>query len=334
MRNLNIIKKEKNSKGITLVALVITIIILLILAAVTLSQITDNGILSKAKSAVDKYNEEGTLEQIKLAVLSAQMKNNLVLTTENLNTELQKNFNDNTITVTKVGNTWYYDGYSIDENGNVKKQDSLLPQEFKQLEYIESTGTQYIDSKVPITSALSFECKWLITDNSVYGLNGAYYYTYAYDQKAYCFGCNPYGQIYMGIGTTTNTNYYSNSNVVYTTKGNNSSMETITNTNSNSYTMTGNFRDVDLNFYLFAAHTEQDKRGANYLSKERIYYCKLYNDTTLIRNFVPCKSTTSVTNSDGTSVPANTAGLYDLVEGKFYSNKSTNENDFIAGPNV
>ena len=40
MKNLNLRNKETNSKGITLVALVITIIVLLILATVTIQVLT------------------------------------------------------------------------------------------------------------------------------------------------------------------------------------------------------------------------------------------------------------------------------------------------------
>ena len=45
-------KKSKRMSGITLIALVITIIVLLILAGVTVATLTgDNGILTKASSA-------------------------------------------------------------------------------------------------------------------------------------------------------------------------------------------------------------------------------------------------------------------------------------------
>ena len=50
-------KKQKNS-GITLVALVITIIILLILAGISISALTNTGIFQKAKDA--KQKSEGT----------------------------------------------------------------------------------------------------------------------------------------------------------------------------------------------------------------------------------------------------------------------------------
>lgn len=45
----------KSSKGITLVALVITIIVLLILAGVTLSIVWNGGIIDKSQNAVDAY---------------------------------------------------------------------------------------------------------------------------------------------------------------------------------------------------------------------------------------------------------------------------------------
>ena len=57
----------KKENGITLVALVISIIILLILATVSISLVINNGILDKAKSAVDKYSDGEVEEQIKLA---------------------------------------------------------------------------------------------------------------------------------------------------------------------------------------------------------------------------------------------------------------------------
>lgn len=58
--------KEKNS-GITLVALVITIIIMLILAGVTLSIVAgSDGLINKAVKAVDKTNEAAAKEYAEL----------------------------------------------------------------------------------------------------------------------------------------------------------------------------------------------------------------------------------------------------------------------------
>lgn len=72
MENCRIVKK--NSKGITLIALVITIIVLLILAAITLNLILgENGIISKSKDAKDEHILSEIKDEIMLAWGSVQM---------------------------------------------------------------------------------------------------------------------------------------------------------------------------------------------------------------------------------------------------------------------
>lgn len=64
--------RKKN--GITLIALVITIIILLILAGVSITTLTgDNGILNKAQNAANKINKEIGKEEVELAVEEAKI---------------------------------------------------------------------------------------------------------------------------------------------------------------------------------------------------------------------------------------------------------------------
>ena len=59
----------KDQKGITLIALVITIIVLLILAGVSIAMLTgDNGILSKASGAGEKSTVGEIAEAVKLGV--------------------------------------------------------------------------------------------------------------------------------------------------------------------------------------------------------------------------------------------------------------------------
>ena len=50
-------KKVKQEKGITLVALIITIVVLLILAAVTINSIQNDGIINKAQNVAEKFNK-------------------------------------------------------------------------------------------------------------------------------------------------------------------------------------------------------------------------------------------------------------------------------------
>ena len=66
---------KKSSKGITLIALVITIIVLLILAGVSIAMLTgDNGILTQAKEAKEANIAGTEKEQIQLAMQSLKMK--------------------------------------------------------------------------------------------------------------------------------------------------------------------------------------------------------------------------------------------------------------------
>ena len=82
--------KFKNAKGITLIALVITIIVLLILAGVTIATLTgENGILTKARTAQTTTDEENTKEQIKTAVMGSYGKDGK-LNYDDLKTNLEQ----------------------------------------------------------------------------------------------------------------------------------------------------------------------------------------------------------------------------------------------------
>lgn len=68
-------QRMNREKGITLIALVITIIVLLILAAVSIATLTgENGILVKATKAKQETEEEEIKENIKLAYNAAQIE--------------------------------------------------------------------------------------------------------------------------------------------------------------------------------------------------------------------------------------------------------------------
>ena len=68
-KEFNKIKLKESEKGITLIALVITIIVLLILAAVSIAMLTgENGILKKASTAKEKHQISEAKEKIELAL--------------------------------------------------------------------------------------------------------------------------------------------------------------------------------------------------------------------------------------------------------------------------
>ena len=72
-KDFNKIKFKESEKGITLIALVITIIVLLILAAVSIAMLTgENGILSKASTAKEKHLIAQYEEELNLCIMEMQ----------------------------------------------------------------------------------------------------------------------------------------------------------------------------------------------------------------------------------------------------------------------
>ena len=57
------VNKNKNTKGITLVALVITIVVLLILAGISIQAITNTGLFTKAQQAKEETAKKEEEEQ-------------------------------------------------------------------------------------------------------------------------------------------------------------------------------------------------------------------------------------------------------------------------------
>lgn len=102
--NLKSSKKDiKANRGITLIALVITIIVLLILAMVSIRLVMNGGIIDKSKSAVDKYSEEEIQEQIKLAYAewqTAQFTGETRTAQKFMEDRLRESLKDNGLTVT------------------------------------------------------------------------------------------------------------------------------------------------------------------------------------------------------------------------------------------
>ena len=70
-------KRRENSQGITLIALVITIIVLLILAGVSFAMLTgEDGILTQAQNASEKTSKAEEEEKMRMAVMGSSVDNN------------------------------------------------------------------------------------------------------------------------------------------------------------------------------------------------------------------------------------------------------------------
>lgn len=120
----------KNQKGITLIALVITIIVLLILAGVTIAMLTgENGILNKATGAVSDTEKATAEEAIKMEVY------NNIATNEGT-------FDLNTFTSISTNSDYSYAVGSAKDN---KKDVTVTGKDSKAI------GTWSVDNKGAIT---------------------------------------------------------------------------------------------------------------------------------------------------------------------------------------
>ena len=122
-------QKYKSKNGITLIALVITIIVLLILAGVSIVMLTgDNSILRQATTAKEQTETGQIRERINIAYHGALVNGQGELSQDNLERELTKEFGDNyTITPSADKKTWtiIVNGVSLTVTAGQEKKEEL-----------------------------------------------------------------------------------------------------------------------------------------------------------------------------------------------------------------
>ena len=188
---------------------------------------------------------------------------------------------------------------------------ATLPEGYTQLEYIQSSGAQYMDSGVNPKSSSHVVMDFEFTKNSVaapfmsrdllknsnmfgvFNINGRLRADFGAERKEFSTGLSP----------LTRMIYDRNQNVCRI------GAETVTNAAASFSTQ--------IPLFLFAS---SDNGNADYFTYGKCYFCKIYDGNTLLRDFFPCKNA------------AGAVGLYDLVNGKFYGNAGTGS--FTAGPVV
>lgn len=176
-------------------------------------------------------------------------------------------------------------------------------EEYKRVEYLEATGTQYIDSGYkPTSEVLKYDLEYAITSStchfSIMGNN---------DDTDKYFGIQFWGnQFYVGTSRgllykswTQDQKYHkiieaNNGTLTVTTDGVGESTSYVSSLYKNS----------SIGLFACKGDTKVESYG-----HARIYYAKIYDNNILVRDFVPV-----VRSRDGV------AGMYDMVENKFYAN--------------
>ena len=184
-----------------------------------------------------------------------------------------------------------------------------------ELEWIESTGTQYIDTGIKTTGSYSTKMKFQYTESNqngtVFGVlaeNGSNYYGFDVTSN------NNY-RLWYGSGGSPWVIFGTSDLEQHTVLLKNGSIYLDNNTSpsaTSSLTLTSQSRTM----VLFAARFSGNP--LYHPAKARIFSCKIWNNDTLIQDLVPYKD------------PHGIVCMYDKVSRSFFYNKGTG--DFIAGP--
>ena len=186
-----------------------------------------------------------------------------------------------------------------------------LPSNYTQVEYIESRYDHYIDTGFkPNQNTRVVMDVW-----SDSGDNTAYFGTRSSSSSSDMFMLYEVSLTSLrsdfGSGQNTFTVDSSHSRGIVDMSKTTTSFKTYSVSNSSS-TFTSSY-----NLYLLAVNTAGT---ASLSGKVKLYSCQIYDNGTLVRDYIPC------INASGTT------GVYDLVGGKFYSNAGSGE--FTVGRTV
>lgn len=195
---------------------------------------------------------------------------------------------------------------------------SSLPTEYQQVEYIESTGTQYIDTGVTGKNTLSFYVKTNSGANTLFGAEDTTDTNKCMAIAGSTWEGNDTDYIrYLttnGIPLVVKLSSYDN----YVLEISNTKATVYYDKQSNTISLTPTDNTVNYTIYLFA----RNKDGiASSFSARKIYLFKIYESDVLIRDFIPCYRKAD-----------NVIGLYDLVNNVFYTNQGTGT--FLKGKDV
>ncbi len=142
--------KKNRNKGITLIALVITIIILLVLAGISIASLIGSGVFERAKESKEKSEQAQIKEEIEMVIMDIQVEeiskgNNVTL--ELLEKVLPNKLKDieTELSNEKIDGTYKGYIYTIDKNLKVTINNQMTEEEEKRL----SIKASYTFLKLP-----------------------------------------------------------------------------------------------------------------------------------------------------------------------------------------
>jgi hypothetical protein len=195
--------------------------------------------------------------------------------------------------------------------GETEQDTAILPSEYQQVEYIQSSGTQYIETNVNLSNdSFKISTKMSVTEfeqqeqaiMSIWLSNYSYWNCFITTSKKI--------SLYLGGHNIIDK-------VLELNKQYNLEVERINNSDwkvsLDNDTVNANYSPSSTNETTLKLFTRGDVPATSYSNTHiKMYGCKIIKINTLVRNFIPCYR-----KSD------NVIGLYDLVNNVFYTNAGT-----------
>lgn len=186
-----------------------------------------------------------------------------------------------------------------------------MPSRYQEVEYIESNGTQYIDTEYIANGNITFDTEIKTIENTgsyLFG-GGTWYNIDAIELQWYSYKNRlqlKYGNSAM-TSSISDTAYQDKFRIYsYIENGNYYTKFTNTDIKSTSILSFSGQKII-----LFGTWFGGQPR---YLTSQRIYYFKLYDNNKLIRNFIPVYNTLT-----------QKYGMWENVQRKFYENDGTGD---------
>lgn len=282
-----------------------------------------NGVISNTQTSAEWGNITGTLANQTDLIAALNLKQDL-LTSDNAGTDISiASGSGEAETVSGTGSVELElavdDGLnSVTLTGGTVLDMDTIPDTYTRIEYLEATGTQYIDSgiapnfannKIKQTATVQYT-----TSNSSRELMGTNGYGF--------WGKNASNKIEAALGSVTVTDDALVKNVIsWTTNPDGNALEL--KVNNNTYTSTASsFVDADYAYYVFALGIRVGSgAAASFFCHAKVWDYTIEVDDEVVCHLIPVKR-----------ISDNVLGMYDTVTGTFKTNAGTGT--FTGGSDV
>lgn len=202
------------------------------------------------------------------------------------------------------------------------KDSAMLPDDYQRVEFLQSTGTQWIDTGINFDSSTDYEFEAYIDETNTNGSAKVFCgaRTNAGSNDRCCLFITDGNLPRFDLGFESSSGLYFPKNTFSNKRSVFRKQEKQLLINDQKIVESGTVNNLcKYTMYIFALNTS-GTAGA-FSNNLKIYYFKIYQSNTLIGSFVPCYR-----KSD------HKAGMYDTVTRKFLTNAGSGE--FVLGGDV